>query len=72
VTHATLVLVRGDHEVARWPLERWRRPDIDDIDELARLSLAARRLGCAIRIRDACPLLVELIDLAGLRDVLDD
>ncbi len=36
------------------------------VDALARLQLAARRLGCAIRLRDAsCPL-TELLDLAGL------
>jgi hypothetical protein len=65
-----VVLVRGDVEVARWPLAQVTRPDLSAIDELARLQLAAQRLGCSIRLSDACGYLWELLDLAGLTDVV--
>ena len=45
-------------------------PDEPTLDTLARLQLTARRLGGTIRIRNACPRLVDLIDIAGLADVL--
>lgn len=45
-------------------------PDLRAVDELCRLALAARRLGCRVRILDADPALVALLDLAGLTDVL--
>jgi hypothetical protein len=66
----TVVLVRGDVEVASWPLTQDTRPDLAAIDELVRLQLAARRLGCSIRLRDASGYLWELLDLAGLTDVV--
>lgn len=65
-----VVLVLGDSEVASWPLARGGRPDLTVVDELARLQLAARRLGCSIRLGDACIELVELLDLVGLDDVV--
>jgi ABC-type transporter Mla MlaB component len=40
------------------------------VDQLARLQLQARRLGCSIRVRRACAELRELIELSGLEDVL--
>lgn len=46
------------------------RLDIGAIDALCRMQLDARRLGCTIRVHDACPELRELIGLAGLADVL--
>lgn len=42
-----------------------RRPDLALLDALARLQLAARRLGCSIRLRNPCPELCELLDLVG-------
>ena len=45
-------------------------PDLGMIDALARLQLAARRTGWTIRLRVACPEVRELIELAGLADVL--
>ncbi len=63
-----VVLVLGDSEVASWPLARW--PDLAVVDELARWQLAARRVGCSIRLRDACIELLELLDLLGLGDVV--
>jgi len=42
---ATVVLSRGDFEVATWPLEVGGRPCLAVVDELARMALGARRLG---------------------------
>ena len=44
--------------------------DLGTIDALARLQLAARRLGLDVRLRDVSPELCELIDFVGLADVL--
>jgi ABC-type transporter Mla MlaB component len=46
--------------------------DAATVDALARLQLAVRRQGCEIRLRGACPELVELVDFMGLSDVLSD
>jgi hypothetical protein len=51
-------------------LEGGTAPDLGMIDALARLHLAARRTGWTMRLRVACPELCELIELAGLADVL--
>jgi hypothetical protein len=45
-------------------------PNLATIDQLARLELAARQLGCQLRLRHASAALLELIELAGLEDVL--
>ncbi|HEX2289043.1 MAG TPA: hypothetical protein VHH53_02330 [Pseudonocardiaceae bacterium] len=37
-----VVLVRGDIELASWPLTNRDRPGLAVVDELARLQLAAR------------------------------
>ena len=65
-----VVLVRGDAELARWPLLRRNRPGLALVDELARWQLEARRAGCEIQLRDACPRLWELLELVGLTDVV--
>ncbi len=64
------MLVRGDGEVASWPLAGWDCPDLAVVDELARLQLAARRLDCSIRLRGACVELLGLLDLVGLGEVV--
>lgn len=46
--------------------------DAVTVDALARLQLAARRHGCRVRLRNACPELVELVAFVGLGDVLTD
>lgn len=66
---ATVVLVRGDAELSCWPLRRAHRADLAAVDVLARLALAARRLGCAIRLRDVDPDLAALLVLVGLAEV---
>jgi ABC-type transporter Mla MlaB component len=45
-------------------------PDAVTVDALCRLQLAARRLGCRVRLENASPRLRELIAFMGLRDVL--
>jgi hypothetical protein len=45
-------------------------PDGPTLDALVRLALTARRMGTSIELRNACPELVDLIQLAGLADVL--
>jgi hypothetical protein len=65
-----VVLVSGGDEVASWPLAGGACPDLSVVDGLARLQLAARRLGCSIRLRDPCGRLCGLIDLSGLADVV--
>jgi hypothetical protein len=45
-------------------------PDRPALEALARLQLTALRLGVTIQLQNACPVLVDLIALAGLTDVL--
>ena len=64
------MLGRGDEELASWPLMACGAVDLAVVDELARVQLAARRMGCSIRLRDVCEELVELLEFVGLRAVL--
>ena len=52
--------------VAAGQLSGETKPDLDAVDLIARLSLMALRTGMTVRLTDACPELVELLDLAGL------
>ena len=45
-------------------------PDAATMDGLARLQLAARRMGCRVHLTRASGELQELLDLIGLREVL--
>lgn len=45
---------------------------LDDVDELCRLASTARRLGCRIHLLGATTDLRDLIDLAGVGDVLGE
>ena len=47
-----------------------RDPNLATIDQLARLELAARQLGCRLHLRHLNAAVLELIELAGLADVL--
>lgn len=67
-----MVLTRGRDEVASWPLERRGRCDLAMVDHVARLQLGAGRLGCTIRLRNAEPVMWELIGLMGLAQVVLD
>lgn len=42
-------------------------PDLGTVDSLARAQLAARRLGCMLRLEEPSPELTALLDLVGLR-----
>jgi ABC-type transporter Mla MlaB component len=48
------------------------RPNAATVDALCRIRLAARRLGCRLRLRRASPELLDLLDLVGLCDVVDE
>lgn len=68
---AEVVLLRDGIEVASWPLLcEEDRVDLGALDALARLQLKARRQGCTVWLRHACPDLVELLELLGLAGVL--
>jgi hypothetical protein len=45
-------------------------PDAAAVDGLARLKLAARRLGCDLRVRRASHELHQLLDFVGLADAV--
>jgi ABC-type transporter Mla MlaB component len=47
-------------------------PDAVTVDALCRLQLAARQLGCQVRLRHASEELIELVGFMGLTDVLPD
>jgi hypothetical protein len=64
-----VVLVWGGVEVASWPLLRHAPPDLRLVEELARLQLAAGRVGACIRVRNPGSLR-ELLDLVGLAGVV--
>jgi hypothetical protein len=65
-TRAEVVLLCAGAEVASWPLVCGGRLDLSVVDQLARLQLEARRQGCSIWLREACPELVALLRFAGL------
>lgn len=56
--------------MASWPLRCEGPVDLAVVDMLARWQLDARRHGCRIWLRRACPEMVELLQLVGLDDVL--
>jgi ABC-type transporter Mla MlaB component len=45
-------------------------PDAVTVDALARLQLVAQRKGCCVRLRNASPRLLDLVDLMGLSCIL--
>ena len=61
-----VVLARGDSELGRWPLGALNRADLGAVDQLARMHLVARRVGCSLRLCGLRPELSELLELAGL------
>ena len=67
VAWGRIVYVGGRVPTIGWVVVGYGRPDLATLDGLARMQLAARRLGGAIRITEMCPDLAELVDLAGLR-----
>jgi hypothetical protein len=68
---AEVVLLRDGAEVASWPLLcEDGRVDLGAVNALARLQLEARRQGCTVWLRHACPDLMELLELVGLLQVV--
>ncbi len=65
-----VVLVHGGVEVASWRLAWGGDPNLELVDELVRLQLTARRLGCSLRLRDAGVDLWALLDFLGLAEVV--
>lgn len=47
-------------------------PDLRAVDELCRLAVAARRLGCTVHLAGAGPELRGLLQLAGVDMILPD
>ena len=66
-----VVSERG-HEAIVWAYDAraLTAPDEFDIDALARLQLAARRRGARLELYGAPARLIELLELAGLSEVL--
>lgn len=46
------------------------RPDVEAVEELCRLALAAGRLGCRVRLVDVDPTLRDLLVLSGVEELL--
>jgi hypothetical protein len=69
-TRDVVLVLDDDVELVLWRMDGLSGPDLDLVDRLARLQLAARRLGYAIRLRNPCDELRSLLDLVGLTDVL--
>jgi hypothetical protein len=67
---AVVVLVSGEASTVCGELGPDDRVDLTVVNQLARLQLAARRLGCTIVLRGVGVRLAELLDFAGLTDVL--
>jgi hypothetical protein len=65
-----LLLERGEVDLVTCDVGALAVPDLRSIDVLARLQLAARRLGSSIRVRHARSELKGLLSLTGLGDVL--
>ena len=57
--------------ILEWDL-RGVPADAVAVDALARLQLAVRRHGCEVRLRNASPALLDLVELMGLTDVLGE
>jgi hypothetical protein len=67
---AIVVVTDGEAELATWPLDLRGAPNLAIVNELARLQLAAGRVGWTVRLRHAPPALWALLELTGLRDVI--
>ena len=63
-------IVHGDATIILCDLARLADADMATVDALARLALRARRMGCAVSLRDPSTELLELVGLAGLGEVL--
>ncbi|MDQ6909623.1 MAG: hypothetical protein M3Z84_02380 [Actinomycetota bacterium] len=67
-----MVVVDGDKVVARWRVDDPARPDLSMVETMARLHLAARRIGLDLRLEHPSTELWGLVELVGLADLLLD
>jgi hypothetical protein len=70
VEHVELGMVRDGHEVRLGPARPRSSCPLELVDDLARLQLAARRLGWSVRVHAPSQRLAELLVLVGLEEVL--
>ena len=47
-------------------------PDLEAVDELCRMAVAARRLGCRVVLVDVEPALREVLEISGVDDLLTE
>jgi hypothetical protein len=71
-TRDVVLVLDGGVEVVLWRMDGIPDPDLRVVDALARLQLAARQVGGAIRLRNPCERLRALLDLAGLTSAFPD
>lgn len=67
---ARLAVVVDGHDLPLGSIDRATRCDLALVDDLARLQLAATRLGWSMRLTCVEPELRELLVLTGLADLL--
>jgi hypothetical protein len=71
-TRDVVLVLDSDVEVVLWRMDGVPDPDLWVVDALARLQLAARRVGGSIRLRNPCDRLRALLDVVGLTEVFPD
>jgi ABC-type transporter Mla MlaB component len=64
------VLLYAVVTIIDWDLSALAHVDAGTVDALARLQLTARRSGACVRLHNATPRLVELVEFMGLNEVL--
>jgi catechol 2,3-dioxygenase-like lactoylglutathione lyase family enzyme len=67
---ARVVLVSADGSVTVVPLVSDRPLDLSTVDRVAHMVLDAHRRRRHVRLEEACPSLVQLLDLAGMADLV--
>ena len=73
-----IVVVEGRHAadggepavVATWPFDHADEPCLGDVDRLARLQLAAMRMGLRVRVVHPTEALVSLLRCVGLSELI--
>jgi lactoylglutathione lyase len=68
---ARVVISGADGRVSVIRLVSHRSPDLSSVDLVARIVLAARRSDSRVRLEDVAPMLVMLLDLAGVVELLE-
>ena len=64
------VVLRTDDAIVVSDAGALTEPDLATVDALARLALAARRAGRAVRVRHASAAVSNLLELAGLGEIV--